>query len=156
MAFTRGPSMMRIRSAVGLIAIATAWLVLAPADAIAQKRQRDRISREEILKSPHRNLDLYQVIRALRPHFLERPAEVRTLGGSRPLAPLAVYVDGVRDMGPETLRTIAAPQVEDVRYLDPTRSENEFGSRANGGAVLVKLYRRPQDLRPARDSTPPR
>jgi hypothetical protein len=146
----------KFQSALALGIIAATWLAFTPANALGQKPQRDRITREETLSSPHRGLDLYQLIRAVRPHFLQRPAEVRALGGSRPAASLAVYVDGVRETGPDALRTLTAARVQEVRHLDQTSSENEFGSRANGGAVLVRLYRAPRDVRPARDSAPRR
>ena len=29
----------------------------------------------------------------------------------------------------------------EVRYLDPTASQNEFGPAASGGALVVKFYR---------------
>jgi hypothetical protein len=133
-----------------------ALVVLAPAESLAQKRQRDRITREEILKSAHSELDLFQVVRSLRPHFLAPPPGVRTLGGANAPAPVAVYVEGRRETGIDALRTIMALQVEEVRYLDATQAENEFGPRANGGAVLIKLYRAPKAAPTAvRDTTAP-
>ncbi len=141
---------------VGFAALTLAGLiVLAPAEGAAQKRQRDRITQEEILKSAHSELDLFQVIRSLRPHFLKPPPGVRTLGGANPPAQVVVYVDGRREIGIDALRTIMGPQVEEVRYLDAARSENEFGPTANGGAVLVKLLKTPRKPAPARDSTQP-
>jgi hypothetical protein len=137
------------------VILAGGLTVVTPEDGAAQKRQRDRVTHEEILKSAHSELDLFQVIRSLRPHFLEPPPGVRTLGGADPPAPVAVYVDGRRDTGIDALRTIMAHQVEEVRYLDAGRSENEFGPSANGGAVLVKLFKMPRKAAPARDSTQP-
>lgn len=142
---------------VGFVALilASGLIILAPTEGAAQRRQRDRISREEILKSAHSELDLFQVIRSLRPHFLAPPPGVRTLGGANPPAPVAVYVDGRRETGIDALRTIMPLQVEEVRHLDATRSENEFGPMASGGAVLVKLLKAPRTPAPARDSTHP-
>ena len=130
-----------------------AVLAITPAESLAQKRQRDRITREEILKSAHSELDLFQVIRSLRPHFLAPPPGVRTLGGANAPAPKAVYVDGRRETGVDALRTLMALQVEEVLYLDPTRAENELGLVANGGAVMVKLYKAPRVPAPVRDTT---
>ena len=132
-----------------------AGLAITPSESVAQKRQRDRITREEILSSPHRDLDIYQVIRGLRPHFLEPPPGVRTLGGAYAPNAVAVYVDGVRETGVDALRTLTAIRVEDVRYLDPTRSESEFGPRASGGAVAVRLYRAPKVQAATPDSAQP-
>jgi hypothetical protein len=143
------------RLSLAALVLGGAFMVLAPAESLAQKRQRDRITREEILKSAHSELDVFQVVRSLRPHFLAPPPGVRTLGGANAPAPVVVYVDGRRETGIDALRTIMALQVEEVRYLDATQSENEFGPRANGGAVIVKLYRAPK-LPPApRDTTSP-
>jgi hypothetical protein len=128
-------------------------MVSLSGECLAQKRQRDRITREEILKSAHGELDLFQVIRSLRPHFLAPPPGVRTLGGADAPAPVSVYVDGRRETGIDALRTMMAHQVDEVRYLDPARSENEFGPRANGGALLVKRYQAPKDPPPVRDTT---
>jgi hypothetical protein len=147
--------MTKLRLVVAMLVVAGGWLALTPSESVAQKRQRDRITREEILSSPHRDQDLYQVIRGLRPHFLEPPPGVRTLGGAYGPTAVAVYVDGVRETDVGALRMLTAIHVEEVRYLDPTRSENEFGPRANGGAITVKLYKPPKAAPPVRDSTQP-
>jgi len=134
-------------------------LVSAPRAADAQKRQRDRITREEIEASPHRELDLYQLIRNIRPHFLEPPKGVRSFGNSRaPNTPIALYVDGRKDTGLDALKTISPLRVEDIRYFDPTRAESEFGPVAAQGAVVVKLRRSTKsDVRQAADTgRPPR
>jgi hypothetical protein len=149
-----GTFMTTIRLYFAALTLAGGFLALTPGESLAQKRQRDRITREEILKSAHSELDLFQVIRSLRPHFLQPPPGVRTLGGANAPAPVAVYVDGRRETGIDALRTIMALQVEEVRHLDATRSENEFGPAASGGAVLVKLYNAPRMPAPARDTTP--
>ena len=39
----------------------------------------------------------------------------------------------------DDLVTIMAKDVKEVRYLDPNRSQNEYGTTANGGAIVVKL-----------------
>jgi hypothetical protein len=144
------------RRIVAMLVAAVTCALAAPRDAVAQKRQRDRISREEIVSSPHKDLDLYQVIRALRPNFLQPPPGARTLGGSYGVSPVAVYVDGTQETGIDALRTMTALRVEEVRYLDPTRSENEFGPRANGGAIVIKLYKAPKVTpRPVGDSSSP-
>lgn len=124
---------------VGLM-LAGGLLATSPSEGLAQKRQRDVISRDEIMSSAQKDRDLFQVIRALRPHFLQAPKGIRTLGGSMGIAPLAVYVEGRRETGVESLNVLAAKDVQEVRYLDPARSENQFGIAANGGALVVKLH----------------
>ena len=131
-------SLARLVTVAGL-AIAVAF----PARVDAQKRQRDRITREEILASPHKDADLYQVIRNIRPHFLEGPRGVRS-GGNSVIHPIVVYVDGKKDTGIDALKLMAAREIEDVRYFEPSKSMSEFGPTANGGAVVVKRYKAPR------------
>lgn len=148
--------MSRIRL-VFVLLFASVLVVLLPDSAHAQKRQRDRITREEIESSPHKNLDAFQLIRNLRPHFLEPPKGVRSFGGSNaPFMPIALYVDGRKDTGIDALKIMDPLTIEEVRYLDPTRSENEFGPTAANGAVVVKLRKvKPRTL-PADTTRPPR
>ncbi|HYC49843.1 MAG TPA: hypothetical protein VEB19_01915 [Gemmatimonadaceae bacterium] len=127
-----------------LIALAALGAVtLLPSQAEAQKRQRDRITREEILESPYKDLDLYQVIRNIRPHFLEAPRGVRSTGNSI-INPIVVYIDGRKDTGLDALKLMAARDAEDVRYFEPSKSMAEFGPTANGGAVVIKRYKAPK------------
>ncbi len=113
-------------------------LALTPDDLSAQKKQRDKITRQEIESSSQRDRDLLTAIRALRPHFLEGPRGVRTLGGGMQ-NPTLVVVNGRRETGADALFRIMASYVEEVRYLDPARAQNEYGVNANGGAIVVKL-----------------
>lgn len=101
-----------------------------------QRKSRDLITREEIDASAQKEQDIYAVIRGLRPHFLAPARGVRTLGNSS--TRMSLYVDGARESDFNALKNIMASSVEEVRYLDPTQSESEYGSVANGGAVLVK------------------
>jgi hypothetical protein len=133
--------MMAIRFGSAML-IAAGMLVLAPGISHAQKRQRDRITREEIMNSAHKDLDLFQVIRSLRPRFLEGNPGVRSFGNSSAAGtPIAVFVDGRRDTGLDALKSIDALKVEEVRYLDPDRSASEYGPAAAGGAILVKMVK---------------
>ena len=61
--------------------------------------------------------------------------------GAAPPAPVAVYVDGNKqgDMG--SLQLIQASQVQEVRYLDPSQAQDQFGVSASGGAILVTMYK---------------
>lgn len=131
-------------------ALGAAWLGLVPRDAAAQKRQRDLITREELEHSIHHDKDLYRAVRALRPHFLERPRGTRSMGQTT-MAPTVLYIDGTRQGDLDALRMILVTSVEEVQYLDPAKAQEQFGVTHSGGAVLVKL--RPA-LRPT-DPPPP-
>lgn len=116
---------------------AGAVLAATPTQAFAQKKQRDLITREEIEKSSQKDLDLFTAIKAIRPQFLEPPRGARSMGGGA-MNPILVVIDGRRD-SPEVLAQIRAADVKEVRYLDPARSQNEYGITANSGAIVVKL-----------------
>ena len=92
-------------------------------------------------------MDLYQAIRSLRPHFLASPPGVQRASADQDLA---VYVDRIRQNGVVALRSITAYTVEEVRYLDPTASQNELGTVASAGAIMVTMHRAtPTDRTPA-------
>ena len=130
-----------MRRTLSFLAVAAALLAAAPADADAQKKSRDKLTQDEITKSALKDGDLLAAIRGLKPHFLERPRGVRTIGGGMQY-PLVVYVDGIKASGPDVLDAIRADEVLEVKYLDPSRSQNEYGITANGGALQVKLIQR--------------
>jgi hypothetical protein len=98
-------------------------------------RQRDVLTRAEILETPQSEMDLHSVIRSLRPHFLAAPPGVSRTSS----APLAVYINGQRQNSMSSL-SIRASAIAEVRYLDPTAALNAYGSMANGGALVVTLY----------------
>jgi hypothetical protein len=115
----------------------------------AGARQRDIITRDEILASPHRLVDLYQAVRGLRPHFLTATSSSRSRS-----YPLSVYLDGVRQQnGIATLGSISARDVERVEYLDAGRAESQYGSRAAGGAIVITLTGQRRVPASARDTT---
>ena len=131
---------MKTRLAVAALALASSGFGLVPADAVAQKRDRDKITREEILNSSQKEGDLLQVIRGLRPHFVAAPRGVRSMGGGR-AAPTALYINGNKMGDLSMLKQILATDVFEVRYMDPSKAENEFGIGHSGGAVLVTLVK---------------
>ena len=133
---------MTSRHGLTLLAVAVG-LGLSPMDLSAQKRQRDVLLAEEIQTSAVKSGTLHAAIRTLRPHFLTPARGVRTLGHSI-VEPLAVYVNGTRQNDVDALRTLQAVAVAEVRFLNPTAASNQFGPRASGGALLVKLISQPE------------
>lgn len=141
---------------VGLAAImfAGGLLALAPSAAHAQtKSNRDLITREDIDNSAQKDQDIYAVIRSLRPHFFAAPRGVRSMGNSS--QKMGLWVDGVHETDINTLKNILASTVLEVRYLDPSRAENEYGTQASAGAVVVKRIKEPLPAAPPRDTTKP-
>ena len=125
----------------------------------AQKKDRNLITREEIMASAQKDGDLQAAIRSLRPHFLAKPRGNRsmglsmnsggtagaqgqrtTVGADRPPEPL-VYVNETKLGELDLLKTILAADVYEVAYLDPTKAQEKFGPDAAGGAVLVQLVK---------------
>jgi hypothetical protein len=143
------------RYVVGLAAVAA-----FAGTAEAQKKDRNLITREEIMASAQKDGDLHAAIRSLRPHFLAKPRGNRsmgiggmsgsaspgaqgtrtTIGGDSGAEPL-VYVNGNKLGELNLLKTILAADVFEVKYLDPTKAQEEFGPDAAGGAVIVQLVK---------------
>lgn len=105
-----------------------------------QRKQRDVLTRAEIQASAQRDENLYQALRSLRPAFLEvAPGQVSF--GATPVMYAVVYIDGMREPSLDGLRTIRASDVDEVRYLDPSRASTQYGPSAGGGAVVVTLHK---------------
>ena len=138
----------------GFSVLVAALTLAIPADASAQKRQRDVLTAAEIQESAVKSGTLYSAIRSLRPHFLVEARGVRTLGNSI-IEPLAVYIDGTRQTDVDALRTIQATAVAEVRFLGPSAAGNQFGPKASGGALLVKLIKGADKPAPAAPVAPP-
>jgi hypothetical protein len=132
------------------LVLAALCAAVAPSVASAQKRQRDRINREEILGSPFVELDIYQVIRGLRPQFLETPKSPRSIGAGV-YAELVVFQDERQQLDVNALRTISPRSIGEVRFFNPQQSVQRFGPKFNGGAILITTYKEPA----GRDTTKP-
>ena len=145
---------MRTLLRVGLasLALAGAATLVPCTSAEAQKKDRNLITREEILNSAQKDGDLYQAVRSLRPHFLNTPRGQRSMDvqrggptgmqvGSSAAPQPVVYLNGTKLGELEMLKTVLAADTYEVRYLEPAKAENEFGADASGGAVLVTLVK---------------
>jgi hypothetical protein len=97
---------------------------------------RELLTYEEIEESTQRNLDLYSVIQSLRPQMLAPPPGIRRVSND---VELAVYVNKIKQNGVLALRSISASNVKEVRYLNPTASQNQLGQGASAGAIMVTL-----------------
>jgi len=128
-----------VRLGLSLIVSSTGCSSFGPAKPPSPQSQRDILTREEILGSTANQGDLLEAIHSLRPTFLARPRNVYSRSSSA-AAPLAVYVDRIRQSGVESLRSIAAGKVAEVRYLDPTASLNQFGPTASGGSLHIRMF----------------
>lgn len=128
-----------IRVMSRLVVAAALCLAVAPQVAEGQKRkQKDVITEQEIDSSAFRDRDAFDMIKGLRPHFFEAPKGIRSMGNSN-MSGLLLVVDNVRQTDILGLKGMRAKDVKEARYLDPDRSQNEFGAMYNGGAIVVKM-----------------
>jgi hypothetical protein len=107
-----------------------------PASSAPTPRDRNVLTYDEIAASAHAGSDLFEAVQGLRPHFLEPPPGVQPGSASRAGT---VYIDSRRAGGLEALHSLTASVVEEVRYLGPTQSQNEYGPRATLFTLVVRL-----------------
>lgn len=128
----------------------TAALLLATVAAVfpeplpSQSRDRNVITRAELLKSPQASGDLLEAIRSLRPNFLS-PLSTRTQGaGARTREKPVVYIDGSLAGDLDVLKGIMVNNVEEVRFKSATEAAIELSPAPPGGAIMVKLRKEPK------------
>ena len=83
--------------------------------------------------------DAYEAVMRFRPEFL-RPRGGLAATDPSGTAPM-VYVDGVRQGGPEMLRTIPVAAIAEIRYLSATAASDRFGPLYPGGVIAVRTRR---------------
>ena len=109
-----------------------------PSSAAPTPRDREVLTHDEIVSAAREGSDLYETLLSLRPHFLEAPLGVQP--GSAPRG-TTVYIDSRRAGGLESLRSLTAGTVDEVRYLGPNESQSEYGPRATLVTLVIKLRR---------------
>lgn len=123
--------------AMVLIAAIAVFSVPGSAAQKGPKRDKNLITRAEI-DSFDQNVDLYELIRRLRPNMLRGHTGTRSLtGGSNPVV---VYVEGTQ-YEVAALRNLTTGNVEEVRYLDPIEAGNRYGLNHLGGAIVITRRR---------------
>ena len=78
--------------------------------------------------------NLYDIIRALRPQWLD----VRPQAGGDPIQ---VYMDDNRLGGIEVLRTMTTTNIRTIRWLDPSAAQGRYGLNNRGGAIAISTER---------------
>ena len=79
--------------------------------------------------------DALQAIRTLRPSMLR--GRTGTRNDQSGAADIVVYVDGIRAGGPQTLESVAAITVTEIRFLNASDATTRFGTGHPMGAILV-------------------
>jgi hypothetical protein len=155
---------MRVARSILVPLVLLGAAVSMPNTTAAQKKERDRISREELVQAADKFQDLYTAIRGLRPHFLTVPRgprstdiqptgnrgsplpgfsggqEMRGSGGAA-TPPIILYIDDAKAGDLDQLKGIPTINVEEVSYMNPSKAGAEFGLGHEGGAILVKRYK---------------
>lgn len=78
--------------------------------------------------------NLYDIIRALRPQWLDARPQA---GGD----PINVYMDDSRLGGIEVLRTMTITNIRRIRWLDPSAAQGRYGLNNRGGAIAIETER---------------
>ena len=90
------------------------------------------------IRSVETGQNALEALRRLRPEFLKR-------GPTVPEDPEAgfpaVYVDGIRLGGPETLRDIPTGSIKEIRFLKPGVAYEKYGRHHRGGVIAVSTGR---------------
>jgi hypothetical protein len=92
------------------------------------------ISEDEIRGSSATNA--FEAIQQLRPGLLEKDQQ-RSID-MYSVAEVVVYLNGVRYGNKESLKSISALQIQEIRYLPASEATVKFGTDHAGGAFLIK------------------
>lgn len=90
---------------------------------------RNRIGSDELQEVL--DLNAYEAVRRLRPQWLRS----RTSEGP------SVYVDGMRGVGLDGLRTLDTADIQEIEFLSASDATTRFGTNNAAGAILVRTRR---------------
>lgn len=93
------------------------------------------IAEDEIRASSATNA--FEAIQQLRPGLLDRDQQ-RSID-MYSVSEVVVYLNGVRYGNKESLKSISALQIEEIKYLPATEATVKYGTDHSGGAFLVKV-----------------
>jgi hypothetical protein len=125
-----------MRYFIYLLLIAVFIIACAPTKEMGSTRgSRYIITAEEIAATSANNA--YEAIQRLRPDLLNR--DIRRSVDMFSTAGVVVYVQGARYGNKESLKTISALEIAEIRYLPKSEATMRFGSDHAGGAFLIEL-----------------
>ena len=125
-----------MRYLIYLLLLAAFIIECAPTKEMGSTRgSRYIITAEEIAETSANNA--YEAIQLLRPNLLNR--DVRRSVDMYSAAGVVVYLQGVKYGDKESLRTISALEIAEIKYLSKSEATMRFGSDHAGGAFLIKL-----------------
>lgn len=122
---------MRMISLAGLVA--TVLIACAPPSTARARRDPNLLTRDEILASYTTNA--YDAVAKLRPNFLVGRGQ-NTISGSDTGYP-RVYLDHILFGDLQSLKSIDAMAVREIRFYDAAAASNRFGLGNISGAIEV-------------------
>ncbi|GMV05918.1 MAG: hypothetical protein AMXMBFR53_21950 [Gemmatimonadota bacterium] len=82
--------------------------------------------------------DLFEVVRKLRPRWLQSRAPATARGRQS----IAIILDGVRqDGGPEMMRSFRAGDIGSVQFMNARDATTRYGTDMTGGALIILTKR---------------
>lgn len=102
----------------------------------SDRGRSDLLIRAQIEESTQSNA--FDLVRQERPGWLR----IRGPNSINHNQPLAIYLDGVRLGGPETLTTIPIMAVERMQYLGASEAQTRYGLNNTQGAIAVTTRHR--------------
>ena len=129
---------------VGVLVVVAGCRTVAPAASVPQRRHSTRLApapaktldilgRDEIQSDPVGIDNAYDAVIRLRPHFLQSGLGV-------PEQPV-VYLNEMRQGGPDQLRSIPVSVILEIRYFTPINADLRFHTTNPGGAIAVSTHR---------------
>ena len=111
--------------------------VAGPSDSPTPSRSSDVLDRVEIQSARVNNA--HDAVVRLRPEFLTR--RDASASGDPTGGLTTVYLDGVRQGGPDMLFSIPAGAILEIRYLSAIAAGSAFGPYHPGGVISVRTKR---------------
>ncbi len=125
-----------MRYLIYLLLITAFIIECAPTKEMGSARgSRYIITAEEISATSANNA--YEAIQFLRPNLLNR--DMRRSIDMYSTAGVVIYVQGAKYGDKESLKTISALEIAEIRYLSKSEATMRFGSDHAGGAFLIEL-----------------
>jgi len=145
----RPKSAMRLRAMVptvyvGVLAVVAGCRTAGPSASMSQRRHStppppapektlDILGRDEIQSDPVGIDNAYDAVIRLRPHFLQSGLGVPD--------PPVIYLNDMRQGGPDQLRSIPVSVIFEIRYFTPINADLRFHTYNPGGAIAVITHR---------------
>jgi len=104
--------------------------------AAAPRQSRDVITREQIEAMPPAS-NAWDIVQRRRPEYLRD----RSLNSAVSRTYAIVYVDGIRRGLPESLRSIPANDVQEIRFINAIDAQQRYGPDHTGGVIEVTVRR---------------